>query len=141
MSNIQARRIGVTDPVAAAHRYDYADAFELRLEGPERSSPEEWLRAGLQATPTWIKRVAGHKGDGLGSARVVRSDAETVVLEESDSLMDTVLVGRNLEPGVRVLTTILRFRRRRLARAVWAVVGILHRRVAPRVVAADVRPR
>jgi hypothetical protein len=49
--------------------------------------------------------------------------------------MDTVMIGRNLEPQRRVLTTVLRFRRPLLARAVWALVGVLHRRTAKRLVA------
>ena len=135
----RVRRVSVTDPIAAARRYDYADAFELRLEGPDRCSPEEWVRAGVDATPAWIKRIAGNAGDGLGSARIVESDADVVVLEDSDSLMDTVMVGRNVEPGRRVLTTVLRYRRPLLARAVWAFVGILHRRTARQVVAGGHR--
>jgi hypothetical protein len=59
-----------------------------------------------------------------------------VVLEDSDPLMDTVMVGRNVEPERRVLTTVLRYRRPLLARAVWAFVGILHRRTARQVVTA-----
>jgi Protein of unknown function (DUF2867) len=133
-----AGRVTVTDPIAAARRYDYADAFELRLEAPDRCSPEEWVRAGVDATPAWINRIAGHP-DGLGSARIAESDAEVVVLEDSDPLMDTVIVGRNLDPRRRVLTTVLRYRRPLLARAVWAFVGILHRRTAPRVVAGGLR--
>jgi hypothetical protein len=84
-----ARRVTVTDPIAAAGSYDYADAFELRLDGPDRCSPEQWVRAGVDATPAWIKRIAG-RADGLGSARIAESDAEVVVLEDSDPLMDTV---------------------------------------------------
>jgi hypothetical protein len=64
----------------------------------------------VDATPAWIKRIAGHP-DGLGSARIVESDADVVVLEDSDRRMDTVMVGRNLEPERRVLTTVLRYRR------------------------------
>ncbi len=75
----RARRVRVTDPIAAARRHDYADAFELRLGGPDRCSPEEWVRAGVDATPAWIKRIAGAK-DGLGSARVVESAADLIVL-------------------------------------------------------------
>src|SRR3712207_8745252 len=41
-----ACRVSVTDPIAAARRYDYADAFELRLEGPDRCSSGAWVRAG-----------------------------------------------------------------------------------------------
>jgi hypothetical protein len=130
----RVRRVRVTDPVAAARDHDYADAFELRLEGPHPCSAEAWVRAGVDAVPAWIKRIAGSP-DGLGSARVVASGPDVVVLEDSDPLMDTVMVGRNLEPDRRVLTTVLRYRRPRLARAVWAVVGILHRRTARRVVA------
>jgi hypothetical protein len=135
----RVRRVSVADPIVAARRYDYADAFELRLEGPDRCSPEEWLRAGVDAAPAWIKRIAGH-ADGFASARIVASDADVVVLEDSDPLMDTMLVGRNVEPGRRVLTTVLRYRRPLLARAAWAFVGILHRQTARQVVAGGLRP-
>ena len=138
-TNQRVRRVSVTDPIAAARRHDYADAFELRLEGPDRCSPEEWVRAGVDATPAWIKRIAGN-ADGLGSVRVVESAGDVVVLEDSDALMDTVMVGRNIEPERRVLTTVLRYRRPLLARAVWAFVGILHRRTARQVVAGGLRP-
>jgi hypothetical protein len=134
----QVRRVRVTDPIAAARPHDYADAFELRLEEPDGLSPEEWVRAGVDATPAWIKRVAGH-ADGLGSARIVESSAEVVVLEDSDPLMDTVMIGRNLEPQRRVLTTVLHYRRPVPARAVWALVGVLHRRTAKRLVAGGRR--
>jgi hypothetical protein len=134
----QVRRVRVTDPIAAARPHDYADAFELRLEEPDGLSPEEWVRAGVDATPAWIKRVAGH-ADGLGSARIVESTAEVVVLEDSDPLMDTVMIGRNLEPQRRVLTTVLHYRRPVPARAVWALVGVLHRRTAKRLVAGGRR--
>ncbi len=132
----RVRQVGVSEPFAAASSHDYADSFELRLEGPECCSPEEWLRAGVEATPAWIKRLAGQP-DGLASARVVASDAHVVVMEASDPLMDTVLIGRNAGPDRRVLTTLLRFRRPRLATAVWAFVGVLHRRMAPRIVASS----
>ena len=135
---MNVRRVSVTEPVAAAHRHDYADAFELRLERPDRCSPEEWVRAGVHATPAWIKWIAGAR-DGLGSARIVESNAEVVVLEGSDPLMDTVMVGRNVGPERRVLTTVLRYRRPLLARAVWVFVGILHRRTARQVVAGGLR--
>ena len=129
----RVRRVSVTDPIAAARRHDYADAFELRLDGPDRCSPEEWVRAGVDATPAWIKRMAGAR-DGLGSALIVESDAHVVVLEDSDPLMGTVMIGRNVEPERRVLTTVLSFRRPLLARVLWVLVGILHRRTARQVV-------
>ena len=136
---VPARRIGVTDPVAAARRHDYADAFELRLEGPDPCTPETWLRAGIDATPAWIRWIAGGP-DGVASAQVVESEPDVVVLEDSDPLMHTVLIGRNVEPGRRVLTTVLRYKRPLLARPLWALVGILHRRTARDVVAGGLGP-
>jgi hypothetical protein len=136
----RARRVSVTDPVAAARPYDYADAFELRLEAPHRHSPEEWVREGVDATPAWIKRIAGN-ADGLGSAHILESDADVVVLEASDPLMNTLMIGRNIEPERRVLTTVLSYRRPLLARTIWLLVGMLHRRTARRVVAGGLRHR
>ena len=52
---MNVRRVSVTEPVAAARRHDYADAFGLRLEGPDRCSPEEWVRAGVDATPARLR--------------------------------------------------------------------------------------
>lgn len=131
---VVVRRVSVTEPIGVAHHFDYADAFELRLGAPDRCAPEEWVRAGVDATPGWIKRIAGSR-DGLGSVRIVESDANAVVLEDSDLLMDTIMLGRNIGADRRVLTTLLHYRRPRIARVVWAVVGILHRRTARRVVA------
>ena len=133
------RRVSVADPFADAAPYDYADAFEVRLAGTDRCSPEQWVRAGMDAIPAWIKWIAGSP-DGFGAARIVQSDADVVVLEDSDALMDTVLIGRNVGSGRRVFTTVLRYRRPLLARAVWALVGILHRRMAPRVVIGGLQP-
>ena len=132
------RRVSVTDPVAAARRHDYADAFELQLPGPDPCSPEAWVRAGVDAVPAWVKWVAGAP-DGLASVRVLESDGEVVVFEDADPLSDSWMVGRNVAPDRRVLTTVLRFRRPWLGRAVWSVVGILHRRTARRVVAGGLR--
>ena len=129
------RRISVTDPIAVARPHDYADAFELALDEPDRYSPEEWVRAGFDGLPAWFKWITG-AGDGLGSFRIVESDDDVVVLEDSDSLMDAVMVGRLVEPKRRVLTSIMRFRRPLLTRVVWTFVGPVHRRIARRMVAA-----
>ena len=87
----QVRRVGVTDPIAAARRYDYADAFEVRLPEPDPYRPKRGSARG------WTPRRPGSSGSpatrGTASARIVESDADLVVLEDSDPLMDTVLVG------------------------------------------------
>ena len=137
-SPFSVRKVQVTDPVATTRHYDYADAFELQLDGPDRWTPEDWVRAGMDAVPAWIKWVAGAR-DGFGSARIAESNGDVVVLEDTDPLMETVLVGRRVAPDRRVFTTVLTYRRPRVARAVWSLVGILHRRTAQNVVAGGLR--
>ncbi len=143
----QVCRVGVTDPIAAARRYDYADAFEVRLPEPDPYPPETWVRAGLGATPGWVEWVVGllrlssaseSAADHVSSFRIVESGPEVIHLETSLPLMHVVLVGRNVEPTRRMLTTVLRYERPVLARFIWAIVGIGHRWAVPRVIAGKV---
>lgn len=143
----QVRRVGVTDPLAAARRYDYADAFEVRLPEPDRYSPEAWVRAGFGATPGWVDRVVGLLGfreapvsaaDHMSGFRIVESGPEMVHLETSLPLMRVVLVGRKVEPTRRMLTTVIHYERPVLARLVFAIVGIGHRWAVPQVITSKV---
>lgn len=143
----QVRRVGVTDPIASARRYDYADAFEVRLPEPDPYSPETWVRAGLEAAPGVVKWIVGLLGlgrapvssaDHVSGFRIVKSGPEVIHLEESVPLMRVVIVGRNVEPTRRMLTTILRYERPVLARLIWLIVGIGHRLTAPRVITSKV---
>ena len=143
----QVRRVGVTDPIAAARRHDYADAFEVRLPEPDPFPPETWVRAGLEATPGWVDRVVGLLGfreasassaDHVSGFRVVESGPEVVHLETSLPLMRVVLVGRNVGPARRTLTTILRYERPVLARLVFSIVGLGHRWAVPQVLTSKV---
>jgi hypothetical protein len=142
----QVRRVGVTDPVAA-RPYDYADAFEVRLPGPDPNPPETWVRAGLNATPGWVDRVVGLLGfgeapesspDHVSGFRIVESGPEAVHLETSLPLMHVVLVGRRVGPTRRTLTTLVRYERPVLSRLVFAIVGIGHRWAVPRVLTGKV---
>ena len=143
----QVRRVRVTDPVAAARRYDYADAFEVRLHGPDPYTPEAWVRAGLDATPGWVDRVVGLLGfseapessaDHVSGFRIVESGPEAVHLDTSLPLMHVVLVGRRVGPTRRTLTTLVRYERPVLSRLVFAIVGIGHRWAVPRVLTGKV---
>ena len=51
-------------------------------------------------------------------------------LEASSPLVRAVLVAREVDPSCVVFTTMLRYTRPLPARAVWAVVAPVHRRVA-----------
>lgn len=139
----QVRRVEPNDPAGGGH--DYADAFEVELPGPDPHAPEEWVRAGLEATGGVVKRIVGLLGirdtpatsEGrVGPFRVVESGTHLIHLETTLPLMRVVMVGRGVEPARRVLTTFLYFRRPVLARIVWAFVGLGHRRTAPKVITA-----
>lgn len=143
----QVQRVGVTDPLATARQYDYADAFEIRLPGPDPYSPETWVRAGLAATPDWVDRVVGLLGfreapdsaaDHVSGFRIVESGPEVVHLETTLPLMHVDLVGRNVEPTRRTLTTVLRYERPVLGRLVFAIIGVGHRWAVPRVIVGKV---
>ena len=143
----QVRRVGVTDPIAAARRYDYADAFEVHLPEPDPYPPETWVRAGLEATPGVVKRIVGLLGlrrapmssaDRVSVFRIVTSGPEVIHLEASVPLLHIVMVGRKVGPTRRMLTTVLRYERPVLARLIWVLVGIGHRRTAPQIITSKV---
>ena len=140
----QVRRVGVTDPVAAGRRYDYADAFEVRLPEPDGDAPETWVLAGMDDSPAvveWIATVLLGHGSAPSTStdrvvdgwRVVESTSEVVHLEQSLPLMHVVVVGRRIGSSGRMLTSVLHFERPVLARLVWAVVGVGHRRMVRRL--------
>ena len=140
----QVRRVGVTDPVATGRRYDYADAFEVRLPGPDGDAPETWVLDGLDDSPAVVEWIAslllGHGSAPSTSAdrvvdgwRVVESTSEVVHLEQSLPLMHVVVVGRRVGSSGRMLTSVIHFERPVLARLVWAVVGAGHRRMVRRL--------
>jgi hypothetical protein len=139
--------VAVSDPILAGRAYDYADAFAVDLGPADDRAPAAWVRDGLAATPAWVDRVvrligvqpAADPAPGeLDVFHVVSSDADAVHLEKSLPLLHVDLVGRNVAPGRRMLSTGLTYRRPALARLVWAVVGPGHRWAARRVLA---RPR
>jgi hypothetical protein len=140
----RARRVPVDEPLVDAARADYADAFEIEAPTSDPRSAEEWVRAGLEQSPLALRRtiLIAHRhvlrlqlgpldapGHVLGW-RITSQERDTVRLEASGTLADPVIVGRRDGDRV-VLTTAIRYRRPRLARAVWTCVGPLHRRIAP----------
>jgi hypothetical protein len=76
--------------------------------------------------------------DILSGFRIVEADPEVIRLEDSMPLMHTVLMGRRVGPTRRILTTVLRYERPVLARLIWAIVGMVHRRMARKVITSKV---
>lgn len=138
----QVRRVAVTDPIATGRRFDYADAVEVELPEPDRDAPEAWVRAGLADSPALVKRITSLLGvgktpdsDGIPGFKVIESNAEVVHLEQALPLMHVTLIGRNAGLSTRTLTTLLTYERP-IARLIWAVVGVAHRRTARRLITA-----
>jgi hypothetical protein len=133
--------------------YDYADCFEVPLPADDRRSAEELFRAGLRPAVLRHLIVLVHRhvlrfdldtrtgADEVLGWRIVTSTHDVVVLEAAGPVMRAVLVGRRDPAGWLRLTSFLFRRRPRTGRALWAVVGPIHRLVAPyllgRAVAAE----
>ena len=100
---------------------------------------------GLPPAVQRVLRLLGFRPGDAGSGqiaglRIVGSTAEAVRLETSLRLLRVVMVGRQVEPTRRTLTTVLFFDRPVLARLVWKLIGARHRRTAMRIVASHEQP-
>ena len=124
---------------------DYADTFELRTVRPDSRTAGEWLRAGLEGSPALMRwlilavhrhvlrfRLGPQSGSGyvLGW-HVTKEEPDDIQLETTGPLFSGRLVGRRTDPHTVRLDTLLRYNRTPRAPRIWAVVGPLHRAVAP----------
>jgi hypothetical protein len=138
------RRPVVAEPLIGSQRYDYADAFEVRLESDDARSAEDVFRAGLEQAPASLRALVliAHRhilrfelgpsssSDHVLGWQILASEPDVVHLSAAGPLLRGVLVGRKVGPTAVVLTTFVYYRHP-AARIIWAIVGPLHRRVAP----------
>jgi hypothetical protein len=139
----QVRRVDVTDELAAGHRSDYAEAFELRLAQPDPLSPRTWLSAGLDDSPAVLTVLTAlllgvrdertTAPDDLSDWTVRESTPEVIHVERTLPLLHVVLIGRRLGSSGRRLTTLVSYERPVLSRAMWAFVGVGHRLLVRRL--------
>jgi hypothetical protein len=142
----RARRteVAAQDALLVGGHYDYADAFEIEVLQGDTRTPEQAFRAALPNGPSGLVPLVHrlvlrfHLGpltspDHLMGWRVVSSDADAIHLEAAGPLMHGVIVGRRADPSTALLTTFVIYVRPAPARIVWALVGPLHRRIAPRL--------
>lgn len=141
---IRSLSVSAQPPPFDAGRFDYADAFEVRFPRVVgQPDAVDFLRRALEAAPPPLLIVArtawlllgfrlgpSDSTDHIVGWRIAASRADAVQLEVSGALADAVLVGRVTAAGASV-TTHVRYVRPRSARAVWAVAGVAHRRIAP----------
>lgn len=126
--------------------YDYADTFELQLAAPDHHTAEEWVRAALERAGPGIRglirfvhgRVARFSlSDDPRSVlgwEPVSSTPDAFHIETRGPALRAEIVARRSCPTTATLTTFLYYRRRR-TRLLWLVIGPLHRRIAPYLLA------
>ena len=143
----RARRVPVAtnEPLVAGDRFDYADAFEIRVREPDARSAEHFVRAALEHAPGSVRRtirsvhryVLGLRPDPRSSPdhllgwKIVTSEHDVFHLEAESAVLRGVLVLRRADPTCAVITTYLFYKRPATARALWRIIGPLHRRIAP----------
>lgn len=152
-----ARRLVVVpeEPLLGGDRYDYADAFEVAVHPSDSRSSEQFARAGLEGMPRLLRsvvRFAQRRVLGLRLApasspdhvlgwRIVTASDDVVHLESSSPLLRrAVIAGRRPAPDTATISTFV-FYARPAGRLLWAVVGPVHRRVAPYLMARAARER
>jgi hypothetical protein len=134
------------EPLIGDAPYDYADCFEIQLGASDPRSAEELARCGLDDAPLAVREMiwivhryvlqlrlaprasAGH----LRGWTIVTSEPDVVQLEATSPLLGrAVIVLRRLDSTRATFTTHLFFDQAAQARALWTVIGPLHRRAAP----------
>lgn len=141
----RARRIAVSEKRPFTEgSLDYADAFAIRRSPTDRRPPERWARDGFECLPVAICRsgLLIHRwilGFQLGpwvspnhifGWQIVTSEPELLHLEARSTLLRGHMVWR-LHHDRLVMTTFLQYEMRRMAPAVWAVIGNIHRGASP----------
>ena len=126
---------------------DYVDTFEVPLLDGDMRTAEQAFRDGLGRKPgvgarvvLWIHRhILRFRLGPFTSPEhvigwtVVRSDPDEFVLAADGPLMRGRLTLRREDGSRAVLATRLQYRHQIAARAVWLVIGPLHRIVAPQL--------
>jgi hypothetical protein len=144
------KRIAATAPAGTGA--DYTDVFEVPIRQGDSRTAERALRDAVGHKPgaggnlvSWIHRHVLRLRLGPYSSPdhiigwlITRSDREEVVLASGGPLMRGQLTLRRHD-GRATLTTRLHYRQKIAARTVWALVGPLHRVVAPRLMERGAR--
>lgn len=136
--------VALSEPAAIGQTAsDYTDVFEVAIPHGDPRTAEQMFRDGLRgdrggSIVLWVHRHVlrfrlGSSADHLIGWAIAHSDPDELVLTTSGALMRGELTLRREDGRRATLTTRVHYRRRIAARMVWAVIGPLHRIVAPRV--------
>ncbi|OBE95645.1 DUF2867 domain-containing protein [Mycobacterium sp. 852002-10029_SCH5224772] len=143
----------LSGPAQTGDAANYVDVFEVPIAAGDARTAEQTFRDALGDTPGtlgklvfWVHRhvlrlrlgPARSPGHLIGW-RIVRSDPDELVLATCGPLMRGELTLRRRDDQRAVLTTRLHYRQKLAARAVWALVGPLHRILAPQLMRRSAR--
>jgi uncharacterized protein DUF2867 len=132
---------------------DYTDVFEVPILHGDLRTAEQALRDALGDKPgalgslvVWIHRHVLRFRLGPYSSPeyvigwpIAHSDRDEIVLATGGPLMRAQLTLRREDGRRAILTTRLHYCHKTAGRTVWAIVGPLHRAVAPRLMARSAR--
>jgi hypothetical protein len=141
----RASRVTVTEkPPSTGAPPDYADAFEVSKRPTDGRSAEQWARDGFERLPVTTRRslllvhrwILGFRLGPWASPKhvfgwaIVTSEPELLHLEARSPLLIGHMVWR-LHDERLVMNTFLQYEKHRVALAVWAILGNVHRGGAP----------
>ena len=145
---LRARPVPVAEPLIGSDRYDYADAYEIRVREPDERSAEEIARFTFEQTP-WPARwfiwavqrlLLGFRlgprssPDHIFGWRILASQHDVIQLGAvSPVLGRSLIVARRVDPTCARVTICIRFARPLAAGVLWAIAGPGHRRIVPYV--------
>lgn len=132
---------------------DYTDTFEARLLDGDLRTAEQAFRDALGNKPGalgnlvfWVHRHILRLRLGPYTSpnhaigwTIMRSDHDEIVLAADGPLMSGELTLRRQDDRRAVLTTRLHYHRKTAARAVWTLIGPVHRVIAPRLMEHSAR--
>jgi len=153
---LRPRRVPVVadEPLIGSDRFDYADAFEIRVPEADARSAEELARCALEQASSPVRSTvriahrhllrlrlgAGSSPHHLFGWKILTSEPDVIHLEAVSPLLGrAVLVLRRVDPTRAVITTYLFYARPVSARVVWTIAAPLHRRIAPYLLERAVR--
>jgi hypothetical protein len=143
----RARRVPVAaeEPLIGGDRYDYADAFEVRVRKSDSRSGEQFARYALEGAPwpvRWTVLIAQRQllrlrlgprpsPDHIFGWKILTSHLALIHVEAVSPLLGRgVLVLRRTDATRVVCTTYVFYTRPALSRVAWEIAGPLHRWVA-----------
>jgi hypothetical protein len=145
VATVHAHRVPPTEPetiAGNARRWDYADEFEV--VPTEQRAAEQWARATLEHGPRalqlfvvfgWraflrLRLGPNNSEDHVAGWPIVLRTPRVVVLEVESGALGQARLTFRTGPSVVRASSNVSFERRG-GRALWSVVGLLHRRILP----------